>query len=146
MSEIERTVKDTTDAFRAGAGLAPLNQKGMSVSDTPETDAGEYDTGLRIDDQDADPDMVVPAKLARSLERRLRDALRQRDQQERFKWEANKRADAEQRRAEGMVLVPREPTEAMIRAGDFKGAPKAAECRCCVLTWRAMLAATQDRP
>ena len=43
--------------------------------------------------------------------------------------------------APDMVQGPREPTEEMIAAGDFRGHPSASQCRCCVRTWRAMLAA-----
>lgn len=43
------------------------------AGESPETDAAEYDTGLRCGPEDT-KDMVVSSEVARSLERRLREA------------------------------------------------------------------------
>ena len=41
----------------------------MSNLPTPLVDAAEYDTGLRTDPYDNEPDMVMPARIGRELER-----------------------------------------------------------------------------
>lgn len=75
------------------------------MSDTPRTDAVEYDTGLRTAEEcatgeDRGPDMVVPADHARTLEREL--AAEQ---------AAREKAEAELKEDVGVIAVWRRRTE-----------------------------------
>ena len=117
-NDIERTVKDTTDAFRAGAGLAPLKRPVETLL-------------TRLQDESDLCRNEGAADIAELLDEASAELIRLR---------ALLPSDG--------VVVPREPTEEIERAFNrAHGALRNAHDKSAFyVAYKAMLAAAQDKP